>query len=208
MKDHFAGVSDRVHILPGGVNVADFSYTAPALKGTADRKIILMTGRVEDPMKGLSALREAGALLARNRADFEIWTTHSDHNLDNAWFKALGWREPAELRALYAQADICVVPSIWEEPFGLVAVEAMASGRPVCASRVGGLQHIVRDGETGFLVARAGAAELAQRLAQLLDDAPLRRRMGDAARAVAEAEYDWKRIIATHYPPLLESVLR
>ena len=84
----------------------------------------------------------------------------------------------------------------------------MASGRPVCASRLGGLQNIVVDGETGFLFEPGDAAGLAERLAQLLDDAELCRHMGTAGRARAEAEYDWARLIPKHYGPLLEEVTR
>jgi len=90
----------------------------------------------------------------------------------------------------------------------LVAVEAMASGRPVCASRVGGLQDIVVHGETGFLFDRGDSGALADSLVRLLDDANLRQRMGEAGRKRAEGEYDWKRIAAVHYPPLLEACLR
>ncbi|MBI5094476.1 MAG: glycosyltransferase family 4 protein [Candidatus Hydrogenedentes bacterium] len=206
MKDQLAGINDRVHVVPGGVEISEFDYRAPVTKGISERKVILMTGRVEDRMKGLEILLDAGALLAKGRSDFEIRATLSDPRYDREWFKAIGWHDRRGLVSQYAQADICVVPSIWEEPFGLVAAEAMAAGRPVCASRAGGLQHIVRDGETGFLVERANPADLARRLGQLLDDAGLRTRMGTAARGIAETEYDWKRIVSKYYPPLLEGM--
>jgi glycosyltransferase involved in cell wall biosynthesis len=107
---------------------------------------------------------------------------------------------------MYSDADICVVPSTWEEPFGIVAVEAMAAGRPVCAARVGGLQEIVIDGESGFLFNRGDAGDLARRLGALLDDGALRSRMGTVGRARAEIEYDWANIIARHYPNLIEDL--
>jgi len=207
MKSHLEGINNNVSIFPGGVNAADYPFHVPEEKGPKERKIILMTGRVEDPMKGLSTLREAGALLAKERSDFEIWATHTDHTLNNDWFKSIGWHDYEALKKFYQQADICVTPSIWEEPFGLVAVEAMASGRPVCASRVGGLQTIVIHDETGFLFEREDSATLARQLAKLLDEGDLRRRMGAAARKRVETEYDWKRIIDTYYPPLLESLI-
>ena len=120
---------------------------------------------------------------------------------------APGFRPPrgkrAPSRRFTGNADICAVPSVWEEPFGLVAVEAMACERPVCASRVGGLQDIVVDGETGLLVAPGDAEALATALARLLDDAVLRRSMGTAGRRRVEEQYDWPRVIARHYVPLL-----
>jgi len=202
------GFHPDVCIIPGGVNVEDFSYSPPAPKGVAEKKVILMSGRVEDTAKGMQTLREAGERLARERNDFEIHLTHTDFSVNNDWLKAIGWRKHAEIVELYREADICVVPSIWQEPFGLVAVEAMASGRPVCASRVGGLQDIVLHGETGFLFEAGDSRALAECLARLLDSADLRTRMGEAGRRRAEAEYDWKRLVERYYPPLLERCVR
>jgi len=81
------------------------------------------------------------------------------------------------------------MPSLYES-FGMVALEAMACGTPVIASRVGGLTYTVRDGETGFLVPERDPKALAARLEQLLTDDVLRRRMGERAAKVA-AEYSW-----------------
>ena len=124
--------------------------------------------------------------------------------MQQPWFQALPWRSPKEVVALYEQADIVVIPSVWEEPFGLVAVEAMAAGRPVVASRVGGLQHIVREEETGLLFEAESSAELAFLLERLLDSAETRCRLGATGRIIAEEHYDWERIINTYYPALLE----
>jgi glycosyltransferase involved in cell wall biosynthesis len=200
------GLHPDVRILPGGVNTAEYATTPVPVRTAGDKKIILMTGRVEDPMKGLKTLREAGERLAASRGDFEIHITHTDHTLNSPWLKAVGWHTPTAIRALYAQADMAVVPSIWQEPFGLVAVEAMASGRPVCASRVGGLQDIVLEGETGLLFDAGDAEGLARCLARLLDDGPLRSKMGVAARDRAETQYDWRRIVERYYPPILEGL--
>ncbi len=166
-----------------------------------------MPGRVEDPLKGLAVLWEAVRLLERDRNDFEVWTTHFDHSVSQGNIKAIGWRDHAAALALYGKADICVVPSIWEEPFGLTAVEAMAAARPVCASRAGGLTEIVRHEETGFLFERGNAEELAQRLRLLLDDDALRARMGEAGRRRVEEHYSWRSIIERHYRPLIERLV-
>jgi glycosyltransferase involved in cell wall biosynthesis len=207
-KRQLEGFHTDVRMIPGGVNVDEFVFVPPNEKGAADRKIILMTGRTEDPVKGLRTLREAGDRLGRERDDFEIRVTHTDFSISNNWLKAIGWHGPAGVRSLYHEADVCVVPSIWEEPFGLVAVEAMASGRPVCASRAGGLPDIVVDGETGFLFDREDSEALARCLARLLDSPDLRRRMGEQGRARAETEFDWRRIAARYYPPLVETYAR
>lgn len=204
LKSHLEGLHPHVQVIPGGVSATDIEPRALPDKRPGDRHMIFMAGRAEDPMKGLDILREAGRLLSRTRNDFEIWATHFDRTLSEGHFRAVGWRSHAETLDLYARADIVAVPSVWEEPFGLVAVEAMACARPVCASAGGGLLDIVRHGETGFHFAPGNAAELAKELDILLDNAALRRRMGLAGRAIVEQQYDWKQVIERHYLPLLE----
>lgn len=195
------GFHDRVLVIPGGVDVGAYTVTVPTPR---DRRIILMTGRVEDPVKGLGCLCRAADRLRRTREDFEVWVTRADWPDAPPGFKATGWLAPEALPDLYARADICVVPSSWDEPFGIAAAEAMAAGRPVCASRTGGLQDIVLHGETGFLFDREDDAGLAAHLARLLEDEGLRTSMGAAGRRRAEHEYDWAGIAARHYPALLE----
>jgi glycosyltransferase involved in cell wall biosynthesis len=91
------------------------------------------------------------------------------------------WPHPAVMEA-WRRCKIALVPSVWPEPFGIVAIEAMASGRPVIASRTGGLVDIVVDGETGLLVPPGDVPALQQALWTLLADPELRGRMGQAAR--------------------------
>jgi glycosyltransferase involved in cell wall biosynthesis len=80
------------------------------------------------------------------------------------------------------------------EPFGLAPVEAMASGTPVVAVGEAGPTETIVDGETGFLCGR-DPAQLGERLARLLDDAPLRERMGQAARDHVVANFTWDRSV-------------
>jgi D-inositol-3-phosphate glycosyltransferase len=89
----------------------------------------------------------------------------------------LGAQPQEILRTYYIAADVTVLPSHYES-FGMVALEAMACGSPVIASRVGGLTTTVRDGVTGFLVPEGDAAALAARLDEVLSDADLRWRVG------------------------------
>jgi len=194
---------DRVFVVPGGVDVDGFEYSPVPMRAPEERKIILMTGRGEDPAKGASVLIEAGERLARKRADFEIRITMPRETPGPSWFRPLGWLPRESIREQYREADVVVAPSLWEEPFGLVAVEAMATGRPVCASRVGGLQEIVAHGETGLLFDRGDSAALAASLNTLLDDATLRHRLGEAGRRRAQECYAWPRVLETHYRPIL-----
>jgi D-inositol-3-phosphate glycosyltransferase len=101
----------------------------------------------------------------------------------------VGSRAQEVLPYYYAAAEACVMPSLYES-FGMVALEAMACGTPVIASRVGGLTFTVRDGETGFLVPEKDPKALAEKLELVLTDECLRRRLGRRAVQVA-ASYSW-----------------
>lgn len=89
----------------------------------------------------------------------------------------------ADVDAVWEAADVVVVPSIDPEPFGRVAVEAMAASKPVIAAAHGGLIEIVQTGVTGLLVAPRDRAALTLAMAALAADAPLRAAMGQAGRA-------------------------
>ncbi len=98
----------------------------------------------------------------------------------------------------YSASDIIVVPSLYE-PMGYVVLEAMACGRPIVASRVGGIVEIIRDGHTGMFFEPGNADELAEKLGTLYDDAALRKRLGQQARQdieqrrpVVEVVRDWQ----------------
>ena len=87
---------------------------------------------------------------------------------------------------------MCVLPSRYES-FGMVALEAMACGRPVIASHVGGLPSFIQDNATGFLVPGGNEKVLAEKMLTLLNDASLRARMGKEARQKAK-EFSWQKI--------------
>jgi D-inositol-3-phosphate glycosyltransferase len=91
----------------------------------------------------------------------------------------------------YRAADVVLVPSR-SESFGLVALEAQASGTPVVASAVGGLRHVVDDGRTGFLVEGHDPGDHADRILDVLRDPARQRAMGEAAAASA-LRFTWER---------------
>jgi N-acetyl-alpha-D-glucosaminyl L-malate synthase BshA len=96
--------------------------------------------------------------------------------------------ERADLPTLLERAAVFLLPSE-NESFGLAALEALACGVPVVASRVGGVPEVVRDGEVGFLHDVGDCAAMAASTGRLLDDTALRARLGRAARAHAEAHF-------------------
>jgi glycosyltransferase involved in cell wall biosynthesis len=95
------------------------------------------------------------------------------------------WPHAAVLEA-WQRASIALAPSTWSEPFGIVVIEAMAAGKPVIASKIGGLADIVVDGETGLLVEAGDALALRRAIECLLGDEGLRQRMGEAGRLRVE----------------------
>ncbi|MCS7106898.1 MAG: glycosyltransferase family 4 protein [Acidilobaceae archaeon] len=105
---------------------------------------------------------------------------------------ALPEREKLEL---FRRAKVVVVPSIVNESMGVVALEAMASGKPVIATKVGGLEEIVEDGKTGLLVPPGDSESLAKALDLLLSDKELRSKLGHNARRAAEEKYSWNAVV-------------
>lgn len=95
-----------------------------------------------------------------------------------------------DLAYYYAAADVCVVPSHYE-PFGLVAIEAMASRTPVVASNVGGLKFSVADHETGLLVSPQDEVAFAKAIDSILSDDQWREQLGTNARNRVEAKFSW-----------------
>jgi glycosyltransferase involved in cell wall biosynthesis len=104
----------------------------------------------------------------------------------------LGYQE--DVAPFYAAFDALVLPS-GNEGTPVSAIEALAAGRPVVATRVGGLPDVVRDGEDGFLVEPGATGELADRLARLASDPKLRKRMGDEGRARVLPRYAVDRLV-------------
>jgi glycosyltransferase involved in cell wall biosynthesis len=101
----------------------------------------------------------------------------------------VGWQNGARLADLYRSAVVAAMPSRYE-PFGMVALEAMACGCPVVASRVGGLKEVVADGESGYLVAPGDEADLSRRLEQVGSDDRLRSHLREGALKVASG-FSW-----------------
>jgi len=101
----------------------------------------------------------------------------------------LGFLHGDETKQVFGRASLVAIPSIWEEPFGLVAAEAMMMGRPVVASRTGGLPEVVEDGHTGFLVTPKDEEALATALLRLLCNRELANQMGAAGRRIALAQF-------------------
>ena len=194
---HYGADPARIAVIPCGVDTNLFlpgdQAAARAALGLDDQLQLLYVGRLA-PIKGLETLLDAMARLraAGTRVHLSIVGGDADEPLNGhegelrARLARLDLRsavtfvgaQPQErLRAWYVAADATVLPSHYES-FGMVAMEAMACGIPVVASRVGGLQTTVRDGVTGLLVPDHDPVALAGALDRLLGDPDLRFRLG------------------------------
>jgi glycosyltransferase involved in cell wall biosynthesis len=117
-----------------------------------------------------------------------------------------GMRDREELRDYYGAGDVAVTTP-WYEPFGLTPLEAMACGRPVVGSDVGGISFSVRHGETGLLVPPQDPPALAGAVFALLADRARRERLGAAARQHIERGFTWP-VVAERTAALYEAVCR
>ncbi|HWO93477.1 MAG TPA: glycosyltransferase, partial [Dehalococcoidia bacterium] len=189
-----------------GVDLDRFEPTSRAAARLAlglalDEPIVLFVGRIE-PLKGIDLLIDAlsyveplgtgspatllivgGDALAQREVEDLRHRAARTGVADRVRFVGSAPREMLPL--FYSAADVCVVPSHYES-FGLVAVEAMACGTPVVASRVGGLTTTVQDGVTGYLVPWRCPEPFAERIELLLANPYLRDSLGRAARRSVE----------------------
>jgi glycosyltransferase involved in cell wall biosynthesis len=94
---------------------------------------------------------------------------------------------------VFAAADVVCQFSRWEEVFGWMIAEAMAHGKPVVATRVGGIPELIEEDLSGYLVSRGDTAAMSERILRLLSDPELRRRMGATGRDTAAARFDLRK---------------
>ena len=165
----------HVAVVPGGVDIPD------EVAQPQDPPHVLYVGRLSEE-KGVQELAAATSGLAR--------VVVGDGPLRSLFPDAVGFVPPRELGPYYERAAAVVCPSR-REGYGVVAREAMAHGRPVVASAVGGLLDAVEDGITGLLVEPRDAGALRVAIERLLSDDELRNRLGAAAREQARERWAW-----------------
>ncbi len=210
--------TEKVCTIPPGVDLDTFRPLPNALSRSelglpASGHIVLFVGRI-DPIKGIDTLVDAAEILISRRTldpppTFVIVGGDLAHDGTpvgplagvadaiaakgmTSLFRLVGSRPQDQLPVFYSAADVVAVPSRYES-FGLVAVEALACGVPVVASRAGGLRFTIDEGATGQLVRPQDPHALAIAIDTVLTNDPLRAAMSQAARPSVE-RYDWSHI--------------
>ena len=207
MIRHCGATARQVEVIPCGV---DLKLFVPQNRQSARKKlglkqdapVLLFVGRL-DPFKGPDMLLRAATMMEEDAQIVIVGGKLTDDKEVQHLRKLagelkigrrvhfLGARPQQELPTIYSAADITVIPS-YHESFGLAAVESLACGTPVVATRAGGLTTIVRDGETGYLVPRCPGF-FAERLDGLLRDPNLLAQMRLAARS-SVLQFSWKHV--------------
>lgn len=189
-------------VLPNGVDTRRFA-TARPVPELRRGPMVLFVGRLE-PRKGVLEAIHAATLVAARRPTLRLVVVGEGplrreaegavprRLHDRVWF--VGRVDPEDLPRFYRSADVVVAPALGGESFGIVLLEAMAAGVPVVASDIPGYRSVLTDGVEGRLVPPGDIVALAEAIDVLLDNAALRRAMGEAGRATA-ANYDWDRIV-------------
>jgi glycosyltransferase involved in cell wall biosynthesis len=198
----FGVTPDQLHVVPLGVNTDLFR---PGSQPRQPGRIIAIAS-ADTPLKGVGTLLRAVATL-RSRRDVELrlvakveanGPTHkliAELGISDIVHITSGLSD-AELARLFASAEVACIPSLYEG-FSLPAVEAMASGTPIVASRVGALPEVLgTDGACAELVPAADVDELTRALGELLDSPEKRRGMGQAGRSRALDVFSWEAVAA------------
>jgi spore coat protein SA len=178
--------------------------------GLENRKVVLFVGRI-CPEKGPQILVKAIDSLSKTHSNVTVIfigpdsffgsesSQYSQSLLADLSKKGLskhalfkGFVSEETLRLYYLAADVVVCPSIWNEPFGKVIIEALGYAKPVVASNVGGIPEIIKNEFNGLLVSPGNVFELSQAISKLLDDSLLGKNLGETGRLFAIKKYNFE----------------
>ncbi len=191
-------------IIPNGVDVERFRPDLEPIPELAERPTVLFVGRLE-PRKGLRFLLRAFPKILERVPEAQLVVVGTGLKAMRAYYKQfipdeiedrikmVGFVLPEELPRYYASASVFCSPATSGESFGIVLLEAMASGTPVVASDIPGYRCVLEDGVQGFLAKPEDPDDIADKILRVLEDPDLAKRMGEAGRQKA-LHYSWARI--------------
>ena len=211
----------KLEVIPNGIDVGDYMVSIEQIeliksKYGLDGKLVVMFSGSVTPRKGVINLIKAVEYLNNPQVlllivgNLEIDRVYAKMVMDYVRknklnVKFTGFVPYEDLKALYSACDIFVLPS-FEEGDPIALKEALASGKPLVGSNVGGIPMQIRDNWNGFLVEPGNYKELGDRIGCLICDDNLRHIMGKNSRKLAEEKFDWS-IITSRYLELYNSVV-
>ncbi len=205
LRGHFQLPDERLVVIPNGIDVDRMCcrHVVVEARPASDGKTVLFVGRLVRE-KGVQYLLKAAPRILRRhpttqfvvagagyyRQELEALSEKLNVTKSVSFF---GQANDAQLAELYGDADLLVVPSLYE-PFGIVDLEGMAHSLPIVVSDAGGLKDIVADGADGVVTKAGRAVSLAAGINKVLDDEDFARRLSKAAREKVVAHYSWAAI--------------
>ena len=214
-------ISRRITYVLNGIDAAPFESAdgeavRRRLRVGGDETVLLYAGQI-NRLKGLDYLIRALRKVKEGGHEVrlivigssKLWPTYNQSMSNSAQSYEEKLRSEAtdlpvdfaglvpesEKPSFFAAADIFVCPSVWNEPFGLTNLEAMAAGKAVVASRVGGIPEVVKDEKTGILVPPGDVDALSASILRLVKDPDARSKMGREGRAVAKSEFSLGKMV-------------
>jgi glycosyltransferase involved in cell wall biosynthesis len=199
--------SVRASLIADGIESVDVIHNGVAVESfmreLSSKPVVVFAGRLV-PEKGVDVLLNAFAIVTQDLPEARLLIAGAgpeyarlleltDKLSISSKVTFLGHIPKRKMETHFAQAWVQVVPSRWAEPFGLVAVEGMMRGTAVIASSMGGLNEIIKPGETGFLVPPNDIGALAGKMKALLSDPAKAREMGESGRNVAVSRFNLAR---------------
>lgn len=215
-KKQCQGIYNRDYqVIPMGIHLESFPAKKAKSKKHNKKLNILYVGRFSK-IKGVDTLLDAARQLKSRQTAFHI-TLVGDGELDESYRQYVkdhglqkfitfaGWVDYEKLHKYYDAADVFVGPSL-SEAQGLVFVEALATGTPVVATRVGGIPDVVVDGKNGYLIEPGDSSGLKDVLSDLIDHPSRLEVMRKEARLGVLEKFDWP-VVASQYSKVLTEVL-
>ncbi len=216
---------EKLEVIPNGIDVNEFNVSKDEVERVKEKYklngITVMFAGTITPRKGVDRLARAAEIILKDFRDVTFLLVGNlkldeefanrvikyvkDRGLDRN-IKFTGFVPYEDLKALYSACDIFVLPSFGEgDPIALK--EALASGKPLIGSNVGGIPMQIRDGWNGFLVEPGNEKQLAEKIKYLIENKEERERMSKNSRKLAEEEFSWEKI-TNRYVEVYENVNR
>jgi len=192
----------QIRVIPGGVDINRFKKTNTSeidkMLGIKDEKIIVFAGKltvykgVKYLVKAAKKIKGKVLILGDGPERKNLEKIVKEEKINNVKFLGHLGSNTDFLIKFYSRANVFIAPSIWDEPLGLVILEAMACETPVVVTRKGGIPLAVKDGQNGFFIRPRNSNDIVEKVNLLLTNENLRNKMAKKARQIAEEKFSWE----------------